>query len=163
MLKEFKAELATNPYFSKSLSTLGRRVFPEFMERAIKEGSEETLRRDLLDRGFWKTNSGRANPRTINPLTEAKKVAITEFNTWYVRGFARRLIEEGESLCEVYRAAPAEEPRTECRFHHGRQYPVQQIYEGHRARYWPEPGNPRALSIPVGPNCHHTIRRIKRL
>jgi hypothetical protein len=33
------------------------------------------------------------------------------------------------------------------------------VYDGHRARYWPTE-NPTAVSVPFGPNCHHTIRRI---
>jgi hypothetical protein len=38
---------------------------------------------------------------------------------------------------------------------------VREIHDGHRARYWPAPGNPGAFSIPFAPGCHHTIRRIK--
>ena len=71
------------------------------------------------------------------------------------------LIDEGEEYCQVYRSAPAWESRAECLQHDGKIYSVQEIYNGHRARYWPSPSNPTALSIPVGINCHHSIRLVR--
>ena len=145
----------------------GKEGLPLLMEEAIRSGNEVSLGRVLANPSFWKgreayERAGRSRTRAINPVKDAMALAITEFNTWYVRGFARRLIEEGEELCEVYRADYAWEPRAECLDHEGVRYSVRDVYNGHRARYWPEPGNPAALSIPVGTNCHHSIRRIKR-
>ena len=167
MLAEFLQEWARNPYISSRLSAAGIDAYPILMEKAIKQGTESTLAADLAKPAFWKTSetyvrSGKSHSRSIDPLVASEALSISEFNTWYVRGFARRLIEEGEQFCQVYRAAPAWDPRDECLQHDGRQCPVIEIYEGHRARYWPLPGNQNALSIPVGPNCHHTIRRIKK-
>jgi hypothetical protein len=89
----------------------------------------------------------------------AERLAVTEFNTWYVRGLAKRLLDEGVTQCQVYRAAlPKWEP-ADCTKHEGQAYPVKDVYDGHRAKYWPEPRNPNAFSIPAGPSCHHTIRR----
>jgi hypothetical protein len=84
---------------------------------------------------------------------------LTEFNTWYVRGFATRLLSEGVSTCEVYRAAQPKWEVAGCTAHEGKTFLVQEVYDGHRATYWPEPGNPAALTIPFGYGCHHTIGR----
>jgi hypothetical protein len=168
MLLEFRIEEASgNPYRSPRLSPKWLEIFPQKMEEAIKHGNEETLTQMLSDPVFWNsfeyyTRSGVKRKRRINYQKAAEALSITEFNTWYVKGFAHRLLEEGEEYCEVYRAAPAFEPRGECLQHDGRTYEVQRIYDGHRTRYWPHPGNPSALSIPVGTNCHHSIRRVRR-
>lgn len=167
MLEEFQSEEGTgNPYRSKRLSKLGLEIFPKEMEKAIKEGNEETLADALSDLNYWhyrEVSRRGTTPYTksIDPRKAAEALAYTEFNTWFVRGFARRLIEEGEESCQVYRAAPAWQPRQECLEHEGKIYKVQEIYDGHRAKYWPEP-NPDALSIPVGTYCHHSIRRVPK-
>jgi hypothetical protein len=168
MLEEFQAEERSgNPYRSPRLSSLGIKTFPIEMENAIRKGDEENLARALSQPAYWQLSEtymkgGVIHTRKINPVKAAEFLAYTEFNTWYVRGFARRLIEEGEEFCQVYRAAPAWQPRGECLQHEGQIYKVQRIYGGHRARYWPPPGNPSALSIPVGTNCHHSIRRVRK-
>lgn len=136
------------------------------MENAIIQGNEETLANALSDPNYWISSEiyvkdDRPYTRRINPIKAAEFLAYTEFNTWYVRGFSRRLMEEGVEYCQVYRAAPAWQPRGECLQHEGRNYRAQEIYNGHRARYWPPPANPSALSIPVGTNCHHSIRRVR--
>lgn len=168
MLEEFQAEERSgNPYRSSRLSSLGIKTFPVEMEKAIRKGDEESLARALSQPTYWQPSEtyvrgGSTHTRRITPVKAAEFLAYTEFNTWYVRGFARRLIEEGEEFCQVYRAAPAWQPRGECLQHEGKTYKVQRIYDGHRARYWPPPGNPNTLSIPVGTNCHHSIRRVRK-
>ena len=166
MLEEFMSEEKSgSPYRSSRLSPLGLEVFPERMKKAIMEGNEETLFEALSNPTYWLssetwTREGVTRKRAVNPQKVAEFLARTEFNTWYVRGFARRLIEEGEEFCQVYRAAPAKIPRGECLRHESEIYKVEEVYRGHRARYWPPPGDPNAFSIPVGTNCHHAIRRV---
>ncbi|MGB2697349.1 MAG: hypothetical protein WBD28_05745 [Candidatus Zixiibacteriota bacterium] len=168
MLEEFhREEESPKPHRSERLSPLGIDIFPKEMENAIREGNEETLAQALSNSTYWKPSElsqrkGGIFRKKINPIKAAQSLAYTEFDTWYVRGFARRLIEEGEEYCQVYRAAPAWAPRGECLEHEGNIYKVREIYNGHRARYWPPPGDPSALSIPVGTNCHHAIRRVQR-
>lgn len=165
MLEEFlNEELSGKPYRSTRLSPLGIEIFPKEMEKAIMEGNEDTLAQALSLPDYWNpsesyTRSGKLHTRRINPIKAAESLAYTEFNTWYVRGFARRLIEEGEAYCQIYRAAPAWQPRDECLAHEGKTYEVREIYDGHRARYWAQPCNLNALSVPIGTNCHHSIRR----
>lgn len=166
MLKEFRIEQEeTNPYRSKEMTGLGKSKFTEIIEEAILEGNEVSLAADLVNTKFWQpyTNysvKGKIRKRKVNPLDSSKRFALTEFNTWYVRGLCRKLMEEGVESCEVYRAAYASEPRPDCQDHDGKTFKVLDVYKGHRARYWPIV-NKTAFSIPIGPNCHHTIRRLK--
>lgn len=166
MLKELEAELASgNPYLGQNLSIAGRAAFPELMRAAINRGNEETLAAKLNRPSLWEeketyTLKGVSRQRRINVRQASERLALTEFNTWYVRGLARRLMDEGEEHCQVYRAAQPKREPAECTTHENQVYPLQEIYEGHRARYWPVT-NDDALSIPFGPGCHHTIRRLR--
>jgi hypothetical protein len=169
MLEEFRAEqLSTDPppFRPANLTGEGEAAFVEVMERAIQGGDEETLAADLSNPHFWiTTQSGIRGGRVVTSrhrVSElARRFAITDFNIWYIRGLCRRLMDEGVDLCEVYRAAPAYVPRSECRALEGKTLLVQDVYAGHRAKYHPVK-NPRAFSIPAGPNCHHSIRRVRR-
>jgi hypothetical protein len=166
MLSEFEREEASgNPYRGKGLSDTGRAAFSNLMREAIAKGTEETLAAALAKPQFWNptetyTRKGIEHTRTVNVAQAAERLALTEFNTWYVRGLSKRLTTEGVTQCQVYRAAPPKWEPAECSRHENQICSVKQVYEGHRANYWPEPGNPAAFSIPAGPNCHHTIRRV---
>lgn len=169
MMREFLAEEESrNPYRSTRLSQTGLGNFPELMKEAILNGNEESLAKSLLNPSYWKSSEvahsskGKTFVRSFDIQTVAETLAKTEFNTWYIRGLAKRLIEEGEEECEVYRAASADDPRVECLQHEGKIYKVIEVYNGHRAKYWPRPGNPNIFSMPIGTNCHHTIKRIKK-
>jgi hypothetical protein len=167
MLIEFQdEENSGKPYRSPRLSEIGLANYPDIMEKAISNGNEEYLKEALSQQEYWNSAESshkglKVYSKTINYEKAAKSLAYSEFNTWYVRGLARRLIEEGVDKCQVYRAAIAEEPRTECLQHENEIYSVKEIYAGHRARYWGDSINPTAFSIPVGPNCHHSIRRVR--
>jgi hypothetical protein len=160
MYGEFdKEESAGNPYRSKNLSPIGLQNFHELMKNAIVNGNEMTLAQSLNNYQFWNEVDSRG--RKINVQADAEMLAFTEFNTWYVRGLSRRLIDENIEYCEIYRAAPAYQPRGECTRYEGQKIEVKKVYFGHRAKYWPN-SNSSAFSIPAGPNCHHTIRRINK-
>lgn len=160
MLLEFREEQRLpHPYRSNRLTDAGLEAWIPIMEIAISEGDETSLAESLRQPSMLRNREPYKKGYRAVPWDAHYSLAITEFNTWYVRGLARRLIEEGVPYCEAYRAAPASEPRAECEHLEEQVFLVQHIYEGHRARYWPEPGDQTALSIPVGVNCHHTIRR----
>ena len=159
MSQEFGTEIASqNPYFARNLSTAGRAAFPELMREAINTGNEETLGAALNRADLWDAMDLRG--RRINVHYVSERLALTEFNTWYVRGFARRLMDEGVTQCQAYRAAQPKSEPSDCSAHENQVFAVREIYEGHRARYWPV-GNANAVSIPFGPSCHHTIRRVR--
>lgn len=166
MLFEFeKEENGGNPFRSPRLNIIGKEKFQKIMRDTINFGDISSLTNALSNHMFW----NRTEPRTINGITQQIKVpsnaaqilAHTEFTTWYTRGFAKRLIEEGIGSCEIYRAEMAKMPRCECTRFEGQTVKVRDIYDGHRAKYHPVE-NPNAFSIPNGPLCHHTIRRLKQ-
>lgn len=166
MLEVFnKEEKSPEPYRSESMSPEGLKNISKFVEKAIKSGNEKTLASDLSKSIYWNSHTtvhrkSTTYQRKIDPNTAANVFALTEFNTWYVHGFAKRLMSEGIEKCEIYRAESADKPRCECSKFEGRPIEVKKIYEGHRAKYDPTK-NSSAFSIPSGPNCHHSIRRIK--
>jgi len=167
MLEEFKKEeQSKNPYRSESMTTEGLSNVAQLVEKSIKNGNEETLATDLSMPKYWKSHTtvhraSGSHQRRINPETAAGVFGLTEFNTWYVGGLAKKLMSEGIDKCEIYRAESAKEPRCECLQYEGKQIEVQKIYDGHRTKYHPKK-NSSAFSIPSGPNCHHSIRRIKK-
>lgn len=166
MLAEFDVEEeSATPFRSKALSATGLAVFPELMRQAIQAGNEETLFQALNDPEYWHpteeyVRGGVPRSRRRNIRQAAERLALTEFSTCYVRGLAKRLLDEGVEKCQVYRGGQPKWEPGECAEHEGLIASVQEVCNGHRARYWPEPGNPDALSIPFGPGCHHVIRRV---
>jgi hypothetical protein len=169
MLRRFEAEESGgNPYRSEVLSPLGLASWPDIMREAITDadGSEVTLADALNRPGYWQATetyvrNGTARQRSVNPTQASERLAITEFNTWYVAGLAARLQEEGATDCRVYRAGMPKWQPAECSVHEGQAYAVAEIIAGHRIGYWPPPGVSARLSIPAGPGCHHTIGRVE--
>jgi len=167
MVKEFEDEWKQDEHFqSKQLNEKGLEEFPKIMKQALQSGKIESLTKDLSNPSYWKfTRTGvrKGKPYTIsiNPSSEAKKLAHSEFTTFYTRGLARKLKEEGVTECEIYRADKANQPKCECTSLEGTVQPVEKIYNGHRAKYFPK-SNPSAFSIPSVSFCHHTIKRIKK-
>ena len=167
MLRRFEAEESGgNPYRSEVLSPLGLASWPDIMRQAITDadGSEVALAQALNRPGYWQATetyvrNGTARQRSVNPAQASERLAITEFNTWYVAGLAARLQEEGATECRVYRAGMPKWQPAECSVHEGEAYAVAEIIAGHRIGYWPPPGVPGRFSIPAGPGCHHTIGR----
>jgi hypothetical protein len=161
MLVEFRDEEARGLYRSLSLSPEGRRRFPEVMEKALTGGSEESLAQALAPKEMWAEYepSPLGGVRRTEPFRAARALAHQEFNTWYVRGLCRRLMEEGETLVQVYRAGDDDVPGDECTAYENMVLEVRFLYNGHRAKYWPRP-NPKAFSVPCGPQCRHSVRRI---
>ena len=160
MLEEFEAEQNSgNPFTGQLLSDTGGEVFPEFMKKAIISGDEEFLIISLSKKKYWKEKYPRGE-KEMNINHVAERLGFSEFNTWYVRGLARKLITEGVKKCQIYRAKKAKGEPGECSKYEGEIVDVKIIYEGHRAKYWPKK-NDSVFSIPAHSGCHHTIRRVK--
>jgi hypothetical protein len=168
MLRRFEAEESGGiPYRSEVLSPLGLAHWPDVMRQAITDpdGSEVTLAAALDRADYWQAietyvRNGVPHQRRVNPAQASERLAITEFNTWYVAGLAARLQGEGVAHCRVYRAGIPKWQPAGCSVHEGQTYAVAEIIAGHRIGYWPPPGVPDRLSIPAGPGCHHTIERV---
>ncbi len=167
MLNEFNTEWArTSHYIPDGLNTNGLSMFPELMRKTIKSGTIESLVSDLSNPSYWKpsrTYMRKGNPVTqnINPVIEAGRLAHSEFTTLYTKGLTKRLLNEGEKECQVYRADMAIQPKCECTSLEESIIPLDKIYNGTRKKYFPT-NDPTAFSIPSAPYCHHTIRRIKK-
>ena len=164
MLHEFDDEQARLPYVPAVLTAYGQTVWPTLMRDAIELGDDVTLFHDLLREPnmFSQLETyqrrGILHTRKINREQAAERLATSEFNTWYVRGVAARYIAEGVTEVVVYRAAEPRWAPDACSQHEGIRVPVQAVYDGHRAKYWPS-SDPDAFSIPFQPGCHHSIRR----
>lgn len=159
MRQGFEQELIdSNRYVSPILTESGRLAFDEALLSAIDAGNEESLARSLMNADYWTEKDARG--RTINVEQAAHRIATSEFNTWYVWALSRILQDEGESQFQVYRAADPKWTSSDCAAHEGVIYPIEAVIDGHRIKYWPEPGLKDAFSIPAGPGCHHTIRRV---
>ena len=160
-------ESSGTPYRSPVLSTVGLDTWPNLLRNAIahSDGNEITLAAALADPDFWKptetyVRNGVQRERKVNVAQVAERLAITEFNTWYVAGLAHRLLDEGEAECLVYRAAEPKWEHASCSAHEGHTFGLDDVIAGHRAGYWPPPGRPDQFSIPAGPGCHHSIQRV---
>lgn len=171
MLVRFELEVTgTAPYRPRGLSPAGLAAFPDLMRGVIRgwNCNEESLAAALDRPDFWNpvelyVRKGVERERRINVAQASMRLSLTEFNTWYVAGLAHRLIDEGEIDCDIYRAAEPKFQHARCSAHEEQRYPLTAIIEGHRAGYWPGPGDPDRLSIPAGVGCHHTIRRVRPL
>lgn len=165
MLDEFNIEQSKAPHFEPTeLNPTGLSAFPDLMRQSIQHGDITSLTASLSDTSYWKSTrtyyrQGKPITQRIDPITSAQRLAHSEFTTWYTRGMARKLRDEGIAQCQVYRADSAAQPKCECTSLEGIAIAVDKIYDGHRAKYFPTP-NPGAFSIPSGPFCHHTIRRL---
>lgn len=166
MLTSFEEEQASEqPFVGADLSPAGREAFSTLVREALENGNDDTLTAAFDRPEYWQEQSsyrgkdGSVRWRKINVGQRARLLGLSEFNTWYVRGLAARLLNEGITTCQIYRAGePLWSPSKECLAQEDRLVPVQQVYDGHRARYWPV-GDPNAFSVPIVPGCHHTIRR----
>ena len=124
MLDRFEAEEAGgNPYRSEVLTPSGLEVFPDLIREAITDptGSELTLATSLSSALYWYptetyVRNGISRTRKVNIDQAVRRLAVTEFNTWYVSGLAHRLRDEGESQCRVYRASVPKWQPAECQY-----------------------------------------------
>ena len=99
MLRRFEAEESGgNPYRSEALSQLGLADWPDLMRQAITDpdGNEVTLAARLNRPGYWQATetyvrNGVSHQRRVNAVQASERLAVTEFNTWYVAGLAARL------------------------------------------------------------------------
>ena len=99
MLRRFEAEESGGiPYRSGVLSPPGLAHWPDVMRQAItdRDGSEVTLAAALDRADYWQAietyvRNGVPHQRRVNPAQASERLAITEFNTWYVAGLAARL------------------------------------------------------------------------
>jgi hypothetical protein len=147
-----------------ALSPLGREVFPFFLRAVIGSADEVALMRVLSYPTYWNVGtSGRKGeislPAGLSYLRASARVAMHEFNAWYVRGLAARLLSEGETHGMVYAAAAAACKPGVCSFCDRAIVPLSQIDSGSRSR---RSSDPAPVSIPCWDGCYHSIKRIRQ-
>src|SRR5574342_935117 len=119
MLDEMEYDIAHNQlHISPFLSGQGQWDYPDLLRKAIKKGNDTTLGKDLQARRRIVRALPRRKPKggyiiAATPENAAEVLAESEFNRYYIRGLARRAIEDGVEELVIYRAKPAKNPRPE--------------------------------------------------
>src|SRR6476659_9932020 len=149
--------------YGRQMTDAGWEVFPDAMREALADRDDVWLCRQMSNVDYWLPYLTRRTAEgdklvDYNKPDAVRKLCLGEFNIAYVRGLASALLARGETHCEVYRADDAYAPRPECSAWEGRAFRLEEVIEGHRARYFPPPGAHKAFSVPAGPHCHHSIR-----
>src|SRR5215813_2169615 len=161
MLDEMEFDIAHNQlHISPFLSGQGQWDYADLLRKAIKRGNDETLGQDLQARRRILRSLPRRKPQggyVIAATVEnaAELLAESEFNRYYIRGLARRAIEDDISELVVYRAKPTRNPRPESEARLEMAISPKELLEDLRAH----PGDELpALGIPSGPNSGLSVR-----
>jgi hypothetical protein len=155
MVEEFDAERrGPRPYRPPELPEEAWESLQQMVREAIQRGTMEDLAAGV------RNAAGEGRFHQVRDRRLLETFARFEFCTWYVRGLSRRLLEEGVEFALVAHGEEGRQRTGRCGLFQGQLVSVRVVYEGHRARYWPPPGNPFALTVPADPTCRHTIRRL---
>ena len=161
MLDEVEFDIAHNQlHISPFLSGQGQWDYADLLRKAIQKGNDETLVQDLQARRRIVRALPRRKPKggyLIAATVEnaAEVLAESEFNRYYIRGLARRALEDDIPELVVYRAKPARNPRPESEARLEMALSPIALLEDLRAH----PGDELpALGIPSGPNSGLSVR-----
>jgi len=161
MLDEMEYDIAQNQlHISPFLSGQGQRDYANLLREAIQSGNDETLAQNLREHRRILKTLPRRNPKggySIAATAEnaAEVLAESEFNRYYIRGLARRAIEDGISELVIYRAKPVRNPRPESESRVETVLSPEELLADLRAH----PGDePPTLGVPSGPNSGLSVR-----
>lgn len=119
MLDEMDYDVTHNRlHISPFLSGQGQHDYANLLREAIQHGTDDTLAQDLRAHRRITRTVARRRPNggysvAAAPVNAADLLAESEFNRFYIRGLARRAIEDGIPGLVVYRAKPVQNPRPE--------------------------------------------------
>src|ERR1044071_3507712 len=117
MLDELEYDVAHNQlHISPFLSGQGQRDYAHLLREAIQSGTDETVAQNLKTHRRINRTQPRRQPKggysiAATPENAAEILAESEFNRYYIRGVARRAIEDRIPELVIYRAKPAKNPR----------------------------------------------------
>jgi hypothetical protein len=161
MLDEMEYDIAHNQlHISPFLSGQGQWDYPDLLRKAIRKGNDDTLAQDLRARRRIVRALPRRTPKggyVIAATVEnaAEVLGESEFNRYYIRGLARRAIEDDVTKLVVYRAKAARNPRPESDARLNTELSPRELLEDLRAH----PGDELpALGVPSGPNSGLSVR-----
>jgi hypothetical protein len=161
MLDELEYDIAHNQlHISPFLSGQGQRDYAQLIREAIQSGTDQTLAEALKVHRRINRTQPRRQPKggysiASTPENAAEVLAESEFNRYYIRGLARRAIEDGIPELVIYRAKPAKTPRPESEARIETALSPQDLLDDLREH----PGDePPALGVPSGPNSGLSVR-----
>ena len=162
MLDEMEYDIANNQlHISPFLSGQGQRDYANLLHEALEGGNDESLAQNLREHRRILKTLPRRNPKkggySIAATVEnaAEVLAESEFNRYYIRGLARRAIEDGIQELVVYRAKPVRNPRPESEARVETAISPKELLEDLRSH----PGDERpTLGVPSGPNSGLSVR-----
>lgn len=161
MLDEMEYDIANNQlHISPFLSGQGQRDYANLLRDALQSGNDETLAQSLREHRRILRTLPRRNPSGSYSITATAKnaaqvLAESEFNRYYIRGLARRAIEDGVQGLVVYRAKPVRNPRPESETRVETAVSPQDLLDDLRSH----PGDERpSLGVPSGPNSGLSVR-----
>lgn len=162
MLDEMEYDVANNQlHISPFLSGQGQRDYANLLRDAIQNGNDETLAQNLQEHRRIVRTQPRRQPKAggysmaATPENAAEVLAEGEFNRYYIRGLARRAIEDGIPELVIYRAKPVNNPRPESESRVETTISPQELLEDLRSH----PGDePPTLGVPSGPNSGLSVR-----
>jgi hypothetical protein len=118
MLEELSIDkLQGQIYISSRLTEIGTRMYEELLTNSINVGNEVTLANELVGNNCIKefvprqTKSGTTMVKT--PSNAHLVLAEGEFNRYYIRAIARKVIESQKGTLRVYRAKQVSRTRIE--------------------------------------------------
>ena len=161
MLDEMEYDITNNQlHISPFLSGQGQRDYANLLHEALEGGNDETLAQNLREHRRILKTLPRRNPKggySIAATAEnaAEVLAESEFNRYYIRGLARRAIEDGIQELVIYRAKPVRNPRPESESRVETALSPEDLLKDLRSH----PGDERpTLGVPSGPNSGLTVR-----
>ena len=160
MLAELDDDLAHNRlHISPYLTGQGVHDYPNLLREALEMGNDDTLAEALRAQRRIERSATKRKPKggyTIAsvPANAAQLLAESEFNRFYIRGVARRAVEEGIPEVVGYRAKPVAEPRVESEALLESTIPPQVLLDDLRAHTSDKP----VLGVPAGPGSGLSVR-----
>ena len=161
MLTEMEYDVTNNQlHISPFLSGQGQRDYANLLREALQSGNDETLAQNLRAHRRLIKTLPRRKPKggyviAATPENAAEVLSESEFNRYYIRGLARRAIEDGITELVIYRAKPVQNPRPESEARVEKSLSPQALLEDLRSH----PGDePPTLGVPSGPNSGLSVR-----
>ncbi len=160
MLEEVEYDVARNQlHISPFLSGQGQHDYANLLRDAIQHGNDESLAESLRSHRRLERALPRRQPKggygiAATPSNAADVLAESEFNRFYIRGLARRAIEEGIPEVVIYRAKPVQNPRPESEALIESTLSPEALLEDLRRH----PDEPPSLGVPSGPNSGLSVR-----
>jgi len=161
MLEELEYDIAHSQlHISPFLSGQGQRDYAYLLREALQNGTDESLAENLRAHRRIGRTLPRRQPKggysiAATPENAAQVLAESEFNRYYIRGLARRAIEDSVQELVIYRAKPAKNPRPESEARVETSISPQELLDDLRAH----PGDePPTLGVPSGPNSGLSVR-----